>query len=113
MTVSKQNAEFDELPDPININYKWTDIALRRDPKDVNKPTADQRMKLAVRCIGIIDGAESPMMDKEISMSLNTEELMDLNATVKTKIKSFIGVCEKGCAREGEEYVDDFSLAKG
>jgi len=113
MTVRKEQAEFDDIPTLIDIDYKWTDIVLRRKIADVAKAPKDQSMTLAVRCIGVIDGAECPSMDKEISIKLTNDEILALNTTVKTKIKAFVAVCEKGCARDGGTHTDDFSLAKG
>jgi hypothetical protein len=110
MSVKETGAELPELPSAADINYAWTDIVLRRPIADVNKPIDEQNIKLAVRCIGTLDGASVPMQDRQISATWNAEELIALAATPKSQIKKFVALCEKGCAKENQTYTDDFVI---
>jgi hypothetical protein len=111
MSVTEAGATLGKLPAPADIDYKWTDIVIRRRIGDVNKPIEEQNIKLAVRCIGTVDGADEAMDDVEISMVMDTEALLALSTTAKSQIKKFVALCEKGCANENQTHTDDFSLS--
>jgi len=118
MPVKAKNQQLKTRKDPADVDYAWTDIVIRRRVEDVCKPLSEQKLKLAVRCIGIEaesedgagDGAEAPMPEEQRSLVMTTEELLSLSATKKNKIKAFVNMCEAGCKNTGETHVEDFSL---
>jgi len=110
MTIKSKDKQLKTRKDLADIDYAWTDIVIRRRPEDVGKPVEEQDIKLAVRCVGVEDGAESPMPDEQRSMVLTTEELLSLAVTKKSKIKAFVNMCEAGCKKTGETHVETFSL---
>lgn len=118
MTVKSEAKQLMTRKDPANIDYAWTDIVLRRRPEDVNKLVAEQDIRLSVRCVGIEaetsegagDGAESPMPEEQISITLTTEQILAFSAAKKTKVKDFVNMCEAGCKAPGDTHVEDFSL---
>jgi len=112
MTIKKIAEQLKTRKDIADIDYKWTDIVLRRRLEDIDKPLAEQHITLAVRCVGAEDGAESPMPEEQISIKLTTEQILSLSATKKNKIKAFVNMCEAGCKSTGDTYVEDFTLTE-
>ena len=110
MTIKETGATRPKLPGTNDINYAWTDIVLRRRPADIAKPLAEQTIKLSVRCVGHVDGADEPDPDESVSVSLTTEYLMGLSSALRTKIKAFIALCEKAAKKTGQTHTDDFTL---
>jgi hypothetical protein len=110
MTVKSEAKQLKTRKGVADIDYAWTDIVLRRRPEDVNKPTSEQSITLAVRCVGVEDGAESPMPEEQISIKLTTEQILGFAAAKKTKIKEFVNMCEAGCKAPGDTHVEDFEL---
>jgi len=110
MTIKETGATRPRIPGTPDIAYGWTDIVLRRNPEDIGKPIAEQRIKLSTRCVGIVGDAGEPDPEESISISLTTDELRALSATLRNKIKAFVAVCEKGCTKQGQTYTDDFTI---
>ena len=107
MSVKETAAVIPTMPEPVDVTYKWTHCGISRKPDQVNLPLAEQSIILRAKSTATVDGADSPMDDREIKVVMTTDELLALPAAAKSIIKAFIGLCEKGCKNADQTYIDD------
>ena len=112
MSVKDTEKMFDQIPGetPPGISYPLTDLELRCPRDDAAKPIGQRQYKLAIRCVGVLDGATKPLEGEQLARTLDMTELRNLPRAARDIIVAFVNLCEKGVKLPNQTHVEDFDI---